>query len=431
MKFGGDGQRWTLRDLDGPDYIYAERLLETDFTPRAEAAQLLAQDGIGIDLRPSVEAYTQQRGAYLDSDRWARLQLDLFRATDPAQWIAQFSKQFAFSAYRLGTREAFMQRTLLLTLIDDVIGGADPKTVAVGSARRSSLLLRGNIEINPALLVGTPLMARFQPFAAVFTTANGAQVVFVPQKGSFERTDLWSGWPAGVPHTGLAGPPSGAYSLGFSAIPEGVGEPLLLAAVDGANRFLNYMTNPDNWSDESGVYDATSRSIAWTSLLLGFDAARSLAHEWPEDLWTAFRCLDMLAGYWEGGRSRVRYFADLVTPSKIREYAVSSSAGEFHSQWMNGIASTLEGELERAFPHTLEKDRPKRLVEIRNLLHGVAPPEFRSPTHRYEVLRALDSDDGPRWHAIRDVAGMWWSSLLLQTPSWDYLTPSRAPWEAR
>jgi hypothetical protein len=76
------------------------------------------------------------------------------------------------------------------------------------------------------------------------------------------------------------------------------------------------------------------------------------------------------------------------------------------------------------FPDDDPEQRLARLREIRNVVHGTGP-DFGERDRRLRALLGLSSGG---LHLLRDVAALWWSSLLFAPRT--NARPNRAPWAA-
>lgn len=143
-----------------------------------------------------------------------------------------------------------------------------------------------------------PLMARMQPLVLVLTTSRGAEVVGLPTAGAFIRGLHLPQWPIGHGSldVGGTGRGEGLYATDVDRYPEGTAYDVLDEFVAGADRMIDYLTDPARWTDGDGVMDVDGRWMTWTSVQLGFDMLRTIAGDWghPSMMWTALNALGVL-----------------------------------------------------------------------------------------------------------------------------------------
>jgi hypothetical protein len=282
------------------------------------------------------------------------------------------------------------------------------------------------ISVYPALLVTAPLVSRSQPLAAVFMNSTQAELVAQPPQGGWIRPPSIGGFPTslGGPQ-GFLGSGKGVYATDLNEIPDEWSGPWFNTLVEAANRQVNHLTDPSVWRTESGAMDQTEQAIGYATIRLGLGTLHEMGRDWGEaDLvWTAFRSLGTLSGFWEtkGNPSLLKY---LVDPRVVREFALPTNLPPSYRQWCIDILDLYEQELSRVFPDRTLDEALTALVEVRNLVHGVAamPSKRRARRERLDVLR--DRGDGSLVHLL-DLATMWWTATILEPQT--MLRPQRPP----
>ena len=410
--------------------VYARPLQNAAGQFRRDAPERLARDTVDAGLEALIPDLLAKPGASLFGvNSWGHLQLELLSATDPLPLLRTVAKERPdLRFYRVGGTDRLLRRLGFWRMLDQLLAGVDPEDMALGSQATDGPLVTGLVEVAPAALVCAPLLARFQPLAAVFQLANGGQVAMVPAHGAFARGLRLDPWPVGVGGAGLAGPGKGVYAGTVREFPSGHAEALLGAVTEGANRLLDHLTDPARWRDAGGVLDAEERWIAWTSVRLGLDAVAALGADWGgrSSLWDAFRALGTLQGVWEGAQQGRAPLRRLLDPELVQRHAVDRFPDEVHRRWATGVVANYRREVERAFPGEPLERALRRLEEVRHLVHGVGAQGRRPRTERLEVLRAF-ATSAPNVQLVEDVAAFWWTAVMLDPER--NCRPGSAPWE--
>ena len=272
------------------------------------------------------------------------------------------------------------------------------------------------------------MQARNQPLALVLLASTGAQVAVLPAHGAFRRYSHVTPWPSALLRTDLLGRNQKAYPKPFDRVPPDFAIQLFVPLVQGANKLVDLLTDPSNFTDAEGVFKSDERWITWTSVLMGLEALHAVGESWTngdESLWAAFRSLDILSGIWEGQSQGSVRLRDALDPEVVNEFAVSRLPAGSHQTWGAAIVDFLKEQLTAGFAKTVEEGIAAT-AELRNLVHGVGAQGTRPRGQRLEILRRLDRVDRPQLHTIRDVVCLWWTAAILSPET--NLSPGTPPW---
>jgi hypothetical protein len=196
------------------------------------------------------------------------------------------------------------------------------------------------------------------------------------------------------------------------------------------NSLLAYLTDPVEWTNDTGELDNEERLITWMSVRFGLDTLSQLGSEWTSEwsVWTAFRAMSILQGIWLGPRSRGVKISELLDPRCIGSYAIDTFSNVDSKQYAEDVLTNYGHALQSSFPEDdLDSLLPK-VEEMRHLVHGAGstPTTFRQRTSRLATLRAL-ADNPLESMLFNDVAAFWWTSVLLHPTR--NCRVGRAPWE--
>lgn len=415
-------------DFSTGAFFYLLPLQNADGTLRSDAESRL--DRYGVDLDLDVLTLMEQQPGF-DSEwqptAWTRLFLELIDADSPLEvlrtWLAQ-DEQLRF--FRLVTTPRLAGRRIFLRYFDDILEGADPSVVPAGDARRATARTEGLWEVGGAPLLAPILLARYQPAAAVLTTARGAQVAVTRTEGHLVRPFVWDSWPVGLNKLRLEGSGRGVYRADVEH-PAGWASDLIALAVDAGDRFLREMTDPARWRNQNGRYDHRMRQVTWASVIHGLHAILDMAEDWTghHSLWDAFRALGSLQSIWEGDAQGSVGLTPLLDPRTVREYATSNFPNDVHRQWAEAIVGNYERAILALSPQGDLHDAVERLTEIRHLLHGVQSQGGRRKMLRFEVLEHADQTE-PDIQLVRDIAAFWWSAVIFEPGR--NCRPGSTPW---
>lgn len=173
---------------------------------------------------------------------------------------------------------------------------------------------------------------------------------------------------------------------------------------------------------ESGQYgtnkevNVEERNIAWSSVNLGLAAIKDVAQHWGSDvsIWTAFRALSILAGYWtppDGPDVKIR---QLLTPTALNDHAVPELKPAWLQTWCSDVVSNWGEVLSEMFPGSTHEEAAGAIQELRNLVHGTGAAPTRSRSRGARLL-AFSSTGDANLQIVRDLATMWWTALI-QSP---------------
>jgi hypothetical protein len=330
--------------------------------------------------------------------------------------------------YRVGSTDTLRNRLFVWRIIRLLADGIHPNDMPLGRARPDHGLLTGLLELTPAAIMCSPLIARHQPLAAVLMCSNGAEVVVVSADGSgWLRPIVSANWPVGTGRPSLSGTGIGIYRSGINALPGGHAHAVLTHAVAGGNALLGYLTDPATFRDDNGYLDVDEQLITWSDVRFGFDAINSIAADWhsPESIWAAFRALTTLQGVWDGQRRLGVPLSDLLVPANLLAGALPAIKDPIHHGWAASIIDNYELELRKGFPDATIEQAARHMQELRNLVHGVGSHANRRHA-RLPTLRMMDNH-APNVQLVRDIASLWWIAVLLEPRR--VLRPGRAPWE--
>lgn len=262
----------------------------------------------------------------------------------------------------------------------------------------------------PSIFVCAPLVARNQPLALVFRTAQGAQLIAITDR-NFMRSSSLGAWPVGGGVTNLGGSGKGIYKSSVPTYPPGFADSLLSDSVRGANRLLEHLTNVTRWSGANNALDYVERNIAWSSALFGFETVMELAREWntPEALWTAFRALTMLEGLWPNPKNQL--LSHLLDPENVLKRAVSTFPHPLHNRWATDIADNYKQQVIKLHSSGELDKSIDVLCQVRNLVHGTGYLK-KNRAKRLNALRILH-ETNVDLNLVKDVAVFWWLSVLF------------------
>jgi len=422
--------RITWRALNSPTLISALKLQTADGRFRADARARLDGDLPG-NLGASDELHQSIRRSGVETSPWAEWQLELLTSDDPIAVLdrvrASISGDVIF--YRLKTTPALWWRLALWQAITELAKGAHPQAIAEAVQGRRNPAVSGMVELAPASVVCGPLLARQQPLAAVFMTAQGAQVLALSGANAFERPTHIASWPIGMYRIIFSGPGHRTHATDVRGFDSGHAERMLTAAVSGANRLLHYLTAPQLWIDaQSGALDLDGRWMTWASVLFGLDAIASLGAVWTgaDALWSAFRALGVLQGLWNGNDIDRVLLDQLLDPRLLKAHALPAFPAGQERDWAAGMVSNYERDIEAAFPGQSLDQALKTIVQVRNLVHGVRGR--KGSTVRLEALRQIERST-PNLQLINEMAVFWWTAVLLSPSS--HCRVGVAPWESQ
>ena len=419
------GDRVEVR-ADPTDMIYARSLRTGTGGLRADVASILERDTVGLDIRPGLSAFLEKHRAHQVTGvpDMVRVQLELLLCDDPVGELAAMAERDDLGLYRLGMHNRGWMRLGFWRLLDQLIDAHDPAAITTIASDRDSTI-NGLLETSPGALVCAPLMARFQPLAAVVELPNMAQVAIVAERGAgFPREMHLPSWPVGAAQARLHGSGVGLYAGAPKTFPVGDVEAMLQALVAGSNSLVGGLTDPLRWVGAGGVVDLDERKIAWASLQFGVDALASLGAEWGsrDSLWSAFRALGILHGVWEGSRTRSVPFTELFDPERLRTHVLPVIPVGSFRDWGHAVVRNYEASLDRAFP--TRAAALEAVLQVRNLVHGVgAHSKVRAA--RLNALQAV-GEGQPALQLLADVAALWWTGVILDPER--MFRPGVTPW---
>jgi len=408
-----------------PRLISAIRLQTARGEFRTDARERLGNPGHdGLDAGPMIRQWTEKFG--LEGGVWADAQVALLSAPDPIPVLANLKSGVPLTFFRLRTETSLWRRLLLWQAITELASGTPAERVVETLHGKQNFAVSGLIELAPASVICGPLLARQEPLAAVLITDGGAQVAVLPARGVFRRPIRIVDWPIGMVRLSFAGPGLGTHATGIREFTAGHAESMLLAATRGANRLMDHLTSPQEWTASDDIVDLDSRWMTWSSVLFGLDAIASLSATWmgADTLWVAFRALSILQGIWNGDRHDSVLLDHLLDPRRIHDFAITALPQGQERVYGGGIVANYERDLHTAFPGEELDAILKKLTQLRHLVHGVRGRA--GSTIRLEVLRQLEHAT-PNLQLINEVAAYWWMAVLLRPRS--YCRVGFAPWE--
>jgi len=345
------------------------------------------------------------------------LQVDVLKSINPIG-VLQKAARPGMSLWAIRTTEAFRRRQQIFQVFDYLRAGHDPSKF-VERPKAHNFLISGLVEFQAASTFCSVLAARNQPLVAVLLTRFLSQVVLVPRHGMFTRESTVQPWSIAFSRISLDGTDRGPYRTQLNKVHKGHGEAALFAAISAANRLLRQLTQPESWIAD-GCFDFDGRLLACSSIRFGFDAITAVAADWTthEAIWTAFRAVTILQGFWQCQLS------ELLDPDRVETHAVPHLLDGDERVRAAGIVSNYRRSLAAAFPGRSSGSVAIKLAQIRNLIHGTRA-EGRDPMIRIEVLRSIETA-GPSLELIKDIAAFWWTAVLLSPET--HGRPRRAPW---
>jgi len=423
-----DESDWYVHPFKGPEepFILAQPLQRDDGQLRSDTGAILeAQPGaLSIDVGMGTAAGLRSLGysPELETGRpYSQIQARLLCEVDPIPGLRDLlTIDPAIRLFRLRPtakltfREGFWRLVTGATDINAPVTWADArssgKLPGLGAASTPVYLL-------PIPFVIGPLVARFQPIAAAFSTARGVQIVAISDKG-FRRNRGLEGWPVGMRHMLLTGATSGESQLPDPAkLPTGHAKQLLDALVRGANTLLEWLTSPVIWCTSEGNVDPLERNIAWSTALFGLQELMELGREWTDEtsLWTVFRALGMLEGHWGNGKQVLRR---MLKPDVILDHAVSRFPDTTYRSWATRIVEKYEAEIVKADPKGNMDEALRKIEHMRHLIHGTGLGKTQRRGERLEALKMMRQPDGGEMRAVdlrlvQDVAVFWWAAAIF------------------
>lgn len=426
LRLRAEGSTWSIRadPAHREPFVLVKPLQNAEGRIRADAAGSL-KGGAHIEEAAAREMAEEIRTAYPPGE-WVGtdlqgIQLGLLANVDPLKTLKDFVEDRPeVRLYALRTTDRFHFLDVFWRLAADAsrLGTTLEQMKDRGRYPRPTAVT-GTAYMFCAHMVCSPLTARNQPLAAVFETLYGTQVVAVPE-GAWSRPPGGVDWPSGSGYHDLLGSGHGLYKTRFSKIPPHSAREALGQCVLATNVLVGLLNDPAQWITTDGELDSVERQIAWSTLDLGFNAVSTLASEWmsSESLWTSFRALGALEGFWNLPR-----LDPLFDPDKLRSAAVSVFPRGFLAEYTEDIIENYGRELIKMYPHDHPAERLSRIREIRSVVHGTAA-RFGD---RYRRLDALSRVGTGGLHLLRDIAACWWSSVLF-APAQN-ARPGHPPWE--
>lgn len=391
---------------------------------RADARDSL-EAGAHIEENARAEIAEQIRNAYplegwIGSELQA-VQLELLANLDPMKTLADFAaarRDVRLFALRTTDRFHFLDVFWRLSA-DAILLGTSLEAMKEPNRYPKPTAVTGSAYMFSAHVVCAPLTARNQPLAAVFETLYGTQVIALPA-GAWTRPPSLMDWPSGSGYHDMLGSGEGLYKTRSSKIPDQTAGGALTACVAAANRLIASLNDPARWIGSDGSLDAVERQIAWSTLDLGFNAVSSIAAEWAssEALWTAFRALGALEGFWN-----LQGLDALFDPTNLKKFGASALPAGFLREHMEDLIENYSRELKKMYPDDSEQERLARIREIRNVVHGTGAKRG----DRVRRLAALSRVGTGGLHLLRDMATCWWSSVLFDPDR--NARPGRPPWQ--
>lgn len=416
---------WFVRSDPGGDFVLLKPLQGPTGALRADAAKTLGK-GAYMSRKEMAEMADVLRKAY-PSDfvphSLQAFQLGLLTNVDPMPVIQHFlGVHSRMRLYALRTTERFHFRDVFWRLaISSDEHGQRLVDMNARDAFPGPTAATGIAYVFSAHLAAAPLTARLQPLAAILETLGGIQIVAVSE-GAWDRPPSIGSWPSASGYLDLLGEGQDVYRTRHKTIGPDVGKDALLASIRGVNSLVAHLNDPANWRTADDRLDPLERQIAWSSVDLGFNTIAELAREWTssEALWTAFRALGIVAGFWSSGLDQ------LLTPSTIQAHAVRHLPEGFLRDTAEDLTSNWARELASMYPDEDEPDAVARVREVRNLVHATAVPAKPGSPKRRARLDALKGTGNGGLALVKDLAMFWWSSLLF-SPSTNAISGS-APW---
>jgi hypothetical protein len=428
--FGAGGLRFRTRSgrvaiaADDQQLLYAEPLQSRTGALRHDRIRRL----VGAPIADLSSVRERLRAKTIDANVWPRVQAALLGTDDLAGFLQQLMDDFAkagasLALWRLGARSTLLNRRLAWRFLRLLADGMSPKEIRETRAYRPGVRAAGLLEATPALAISGPMVARGQPLAAVLQTVSGHQIVAMLHQGAFVRPMNFHRWPVGVSGVSLRG------SVGpwrrREDLPANHAEAVLTMYAIAADQLIRHLTNPTVWTSDDGTVDFVEQEIAWSSVIQGLSAVTEVGGEFSssEAPRTGFRAIGILQGLWEGPTFSRLGLATLLDPQKLAKFAVALIPNEFERLWAEDLLVAYRGRIKAAFP-TLQTGRAlKKLVQVRNLVHGMGAGTG-ARRQRLEVFQSLGEVD---LSIIGDLAVLWWSSVLLAPET--HCRSGRAPWE--
>ncbi|WP_370327207.1 hypothetical protein [Euzebya sp.] len=289
--------------------------------------------------------------------------------------------------------------------------------------RLTSQALSGMLELQPAALILFPLQARAWPFATSFMLRAGQQVTAVGD-GPFRRPVLGGVWPVAHLSIGVfAGVVDGLYQDAHNGLFDR-GVDLVRDLTGRAGDMINHVTDPALWARD-GVLDVVEQQLFYGSVLLAVDALAEASADYngTSSLWACLRALDILRGLWTTTKRGTPRLSELLAVPRLRQHVVASIDGPLHG-WAERIVAIYQRQLIRCYGRHHQQG-PRRLEQVRHLLHGARGPSQAERLHRVEVLNHLQDQQFPT-SLLMDIAVLWWTAALYNPKG--ILTPGVAPW---
>ena len=242
-------------------------------------------------------------------------------------------------------------------------------------------------------------------------TSWGAEILALA-RGSWIRPGITTGWPTGFGGLVLTGTGQGIYAGRHTTIDRDMPKRLAEALLDGANSLIGLLTDPGEWADSNGELDSVERMVAWSTVDLGLSTITEMGRNWAsaESVWTAFRALGVLQGYWQGvGRGDV-LLQDLLYPDVIRTVVLSAVPDTWYRGWVEDIVGNYEDALLSMYPGETIEVAVDRVADLRNLVHGTGVDRAAHRGRRLEALRGVGREGGLA--LMKDIAAFWWLSVV-------------------
>lgn len=418
LRFRTEGTNYIVRSdvVTASDFVVLKPLQNQAGQLRADAARNLAEHA-QLSEEEMQQAARAMRAAYppdtfVASNSVNAFQLSLLTNMDSTQVLRHFLEVHpTVRLYALVTTDAFRFRDTFWRLAARAAENNMSLTkMSEAPEYPTTTAVSGVAYLFAAHLVCALLTARVHPLATVLETLGAVQIVVVREQ-PWERPLHLAEWPSGSGYQTLMRAERPVYRTRFDDVPADAATDLLNAAVAAANRLVATVNDPATWRRTDGALDTLERQIAWSSIDHGFNALAQLASEWwsPETVWAAFRALGILEAYWGGN-----ILDQLLLPDYVKRFAVPHLPDGFFRNWAGDIVDNYARELEHMYPADPPAERPARVRQIRNLVHGtgvLAPPHDRA--RRQARLQALLGVDKGGLQLLRDVAVFWWGSMMM------------------